>query len=341
MTPAQLRTYAAVVRYGSAKAAAAELGVTEAAVSAHTAALRKQLDDPLYHRSGNGLAFTPGGLRLATRASELLGLQDQTREEVRAASQGRRVLRLATTTMFAEFAAAGLIELFRTRANDLEVELSVHSGADFGELLASRQADVTIGPERSGGPGSDGGGGRLGAPTTGPGGVVPSAAEFQSYPFLRYQLVPVVALRHPLAGGRPSTARLRETPWLLGPSIAERGGATAHFIERFAVPEAQQRIFQSHEAALAEATEGKGLALAPEFRVKEAVSAGRLKTVVLVGGAVQATWVATTLDRHRAKQVATELGRFVTTPRAIQAMLSGSGTNVGRFRPRVHVTLWS
>lgn len=36
-----------------------------------------------------------------------------------------------------------------------------------------------------------------------------------------------------------------------------------------------------------------------------------------------------------------ELRRFVTTPRATQAMLRGSGVDISRFRPSVHVTLWS
>ena len=39
--------------------------------------------------------------------------------------------------------------------------------------------------------------------------------------------------------------------------------------------------------------------------------------------------------------VAAELTRFVTTPRATQAMLRGSGVTVGRFSPSIHVTLWS
>jgi hypothetical protein len=33
--------------------------------------------------------------------------------------------------------------------------------------------------------------------------------------------------------------------------------------------------------------------------------------------------------------------RFVTTPRAIQAMLRGRAVAHGRFHPAVHVTLWS
>lgn len=327
MTPAQLKTFAAIVRHGSAKAAAAELGVSEAAVSAHTAALRKELNDPLYRRAANGLAFTPGGLRLATRAAELLGLQDLTRREVRAAGDGRRVLRLATTALFAEYAAPGLIELFKTRANDLDVEMSVEDGDRFVELLASRQADVTIGP--------------VGGQATRGAGAGPATDQLTSREFLRYQLVLVVHPNHALAKKRVTARQLGWAPWLLGPSAAESGGATATLLRRFSVPEDQQRIFQSHAAALAEVADGNGIGIAPEFRVREAVAAGRLHRISAPGADAQATWAATTLTASQASPVAIELGRFVTTPRAIQAMLSGTGSNVGRFRPRVHVTLWS
>ena len=126
MTPTQLRAFAAVVRLGSVKAAAAELYVTEAAVSLHVGQLRKELGDQLFTRTSAGLAFTPGGLRLASRAVELLGLQDRTVLEVRAAGEGRRMLRLGTSGLFAEYAAPGLISLFAERAKDLDVELSSH-----------------------------------------------------------------------------------------------------------------------------------------------------------------------------------------------------------------------
>lgn len=314
------------MRLGSAKAAASELGVSKAAVSAHTAALRRELDDPLYHRSANGLSFTPGGLRLATRAAELLGLQDLTRLEVQAAGRGQRLLRVAATALFAEYAAPGLFELFKTRAKDLGVEMSVQPSGRFRDLLDSRQADITIGPS------VQTGNGRAGIGTGG------TSVQRQ---FLRYQLIPVVSPRHPLATRRATAAELRSVPWLLGPSVVETTGATAELLRRFDVPEDQQRIFQSHAAAVAEASDGSGVGLVPEFRVREAVTEGRLARVSAPGAAAQSTWVATTLPGGQAMPVATELARFVSTPRAIQAMLSGTGANVGRFRPRVHVTLWS
>src|SRR5690606_10191567 len=76
VTPTQLRAYAAVARLGSVKQAAADLAVTEAAVSLHVGQLRRELGDKLFVRTNSGLAFTPGGLRLASRAVEMLSLQD-------------------------------------------------------------------------------------------------------------------------------------------------------------------------------------------------------------------------------------------------------------------------
>ena len=91
MTPTQLRSFATVVRHGSVRAAAMELGVTEAAVSGNVAILRLELDDRLFRPSRSGLAFTPGGLRLAYRAVQILGLQDQVRREVTEARDGSRL----------------------------------------------------------------------------------------------------------------------------------------------------------------------------------------------------------------------------------------------------------
>ena len=318
VTPTQLKAFTAIVRHGSAKAAAAELGVSEAAISSHTAALRKELGDPLYQRSSSGLSFTPGGLRLATRAGELLGLQERTRQEVRAAGKGQRVLRLATTSLFAEYAAPGLLELFKTRAADLEVEMSVYESGRVADLLASRQADVTIAP-----------GSRL------------RNDSFRSLDFLKYQLVLVAGVGHPLTQGRCDAAALRSQTWFLGPSALEQHGATAHLLDRFAVPEQNQRIFQSHGAAISELQARRGISILPEFRAAAYISKGSLERISAPGAAAPGVWSATSLPPSQATAVAAELMRFITTPRAIQAMLSGSGVDIGHFQPRVHITLWN
>jgi DNA-binding transcriptional LysR family regulator len=317
MTPTQLRAYAAIVRLGASKAAAAELGVSEAAVSAHVAALRRELDDVLFERSSLGLSFTPGGLRLATRAVEMLGLQDQTRHEVRSAAAGRRVLRLAVSSLFGEYAAPGLIELFSTRAKDLSVEMSVHAPGEFGPLLVSRGADVAIGPRPSN---------------------LPDGLEAKE--FLRYQLAVVAGAGHVLANRRATPAELAGSTWLLGPSVLDQHGVAVKMLRRFKVPEGNQRIFQSHAAALTEARRA-GLALAPVQHVAADLTEGRLVRVEAMGCQADGVWSVFTLGRDRTPPTAAELVRFVSTPRAIQAMLGGSGANITHFRPSVHVTLWS
>lgn len=318
MTPTQLRAFAAVVRLGSVKQAAAELEVTEAAVSLHVGQLRKELGDRLFTRTSAGLAFTPGGLRLASRATELLGLQDRTVREVSQAGRGRRLLRIAAASMFAEHAAPGLIELFAGRADDLDVELSVHSPREFGALLHSRSVDVAIGP-------------RTPAPDE----------SIIGIPFLNYQVVAVVAPDHPLARVHASVGDLQGQTWLLGPSAASDFGVVASVLQRLNVPEENQQIFQSHTAAIEEAKRGRGVALSVSFAVADELGNGLLRRVpgpVLHSGS---TWTLFALDERGAPSVAAELGRFVTTPRATQAMLHGSGVTVGRFRPSIHVTLWS
>jgi LysR family transcriptional regulator, low CO2-responsive transcriptional regulator len=331
VTPTQLRAYSAVVRNGSVKAAAAELGVTEAAVSLHVAQLRKELEDQLFGRTAAGLAFTPGGLRLASRATEMLGLADRTVREVSQAGRGRRLMRVAASSLFAEHAAPGLIELFVGRAQDFDVELSVCVPTQFEALLASRTVDVAIGPP------------------------APSTSTLVCRPFLNYEVLVVVAPSHPLAltsGSGPTNGSaiaaqkavrgvLREQTWLLGPSAAAMDGVVPRMLRHLEVPETRQRIFQSHAAALEETRRGNGVALALSFAVAGDLAERRLVALTGHGLPAKGVWSTTTLPDHAVMPVAAELTRFITTPRATQAMLKGSGVNIGHFRPSVHVTLWN
>jgi DNA-binding transcriptional LysR family regulator len=318
VTPTQLRAYAAVARLGSVKQAAADLDVTEAAISLHVGQLRRELGDKLFVRTNSGLAFTPGGLRLASRAVELLSLQDQTILEVRQAGGGRRLLRLAASALFAEHAAPGLIDLFADRAHDLDIEMSSHNPERFESLLLTRTVDAAIGPR--------------------PAAVDPAIT---STDFLNVQVVAVAAPDHPMARITPSTAELREQTWLLGPSAAYGTGVIPELVRRLGVPEDHQRIFQSQAAATAEAKRGKGIAVVVAFAVAPDLAGGDLKRVNAPALPAQGTWSILTLADPQAPPAAVELSRFVTTPRATQAMLRGTGVTAGRFRPSIHVTLWS
>src|ERR1700704_5349981 len=122
MTLAQLQSFVLVARLGSVKAAAAELGVTEPAVSVAVAALRKELGDELIVRAGRGIALTPGGRRLAALATEILGLAEQARRSVQEPPGGRRAVQIAATDVVAEHIGP-MIDAFTTRDPGLEIEI--------------------------------------------------------------------------------------------------------------------------------------------------------------------------------------------------------------------------
>lgn len=300
------------------RAAAEELKVSDAGVSMHVAQLRKELDDKLFVRTASGLAFTPGGLRLAARAVEILGLQQQTAAEVTEAAHGRRLLRIAASSAFAEHAAPGLIELFSSRADDLSVELSVHPARQFRYLVESRAVDVALGP------------------------VVEAPGESLAVrPFLKYQLIAVTAPGSALTNAAVSPGRLREQTWMLGPSAGSPDGEIAGILRGLEIPESQQRIFQSDTAALEEVRQVGGVTLAIGFAVAKDLDAGHLVRVDGPGLRHAGEWSATTLLPNARQPAVSELVRFITTPRCTQAMIRGTGVGVTRFRPKVHVTLWS
>ena len=313
MTFSQLRSFATVARLGSVSAAAQALGVSEPAVSAAVAALRRDLGDALFVRAGGGIRLTPGGERLAAEAAEIVGLEDRLRREVAAARGERGLLRLAVAPAVAEYVSAPLLDAFTRRWPTLEVAQQVAAPEDFASLLADRRADVALGPAP--GPGVD------------------------AVPFLRYKLVVVAAARHRLGGVRDVDLRaLRRERWLVGPADAD--------LERFfasrGLPSPRRGAFTTEAAAHAAAAGGEGVTLAIAHTVLDALRRGALVRLDVRGTPLDAMWHAATLGRDRRSPVADALRRFVTTPDATQAIVARpGGVPAGRFRPPVYVTIWS
>src|SRR3954467_6967674 len=133
MTFTQLRTFALVAELGSLRAAAVALGVSEPAVSAAIAALRSDLGDVLFVRSGSGIALTPGGRALAGRARELVrlarrprpgGTADRTRRDVTHAGSSSGALRVQAAGSCAEHLSR-LLTAFTDRVGGNGVEVRV------------------------------------------------------------------------------------------------------------------------------------------------------------------------------------------------------------------------
>jgi DNA-binding transcriptional LysR family regulator len=142
----QLRTFLAVAETGSVRAAAQDLVVTQAAVSASLAALQKSLGVALLEPDGRGLRLTAAGRAYAGYVRRVLGLLDEAgRAATAAADPERGELRIAAVTTAAEQILPGLLSGFRTRYPRLGVRLEAGNRDRVRGLLDRHQVDLVLG----------------------------------------------------------------------------------------------------------------------------------------------------------------------------------------------------
>jgi len=320
MTLAQLQSFVLVARLGSVKAAAAELGVTEPAVSVAVAALRRELGDELFVRDGRAIALTAGGRRLAALAGEILGLAEQARRSVQDSPGQPRLMQVAVTSLVAE-QIGPMIDAFTARDPGLEVAIETVPGESMAELLEHRRADIALGPPP----------------------VADRAATIASVPFLRCRLMVVAAPGHPLAGRRDiAPSELTGERWLLGPPQIDPSTGAGLLFTRAGITPADLVAYTSHAAAVAAAAAGDGIVLTLAHTVIEELRRRSLTRIDVRGTPILEMWHASTLGFGRALPAALALQRFATSPEATQVISTGrAGTASSRARPRPHVTLWS
>jgi molybdate transport repressor ModE-like protein len=316
VTLTQLEAFVLVARLGSVKAAARALGVSEPAVSGALAALRRCFDDPLVVRSPGGMSLTAGGRRLMPIAAQMVELATAAESGVRQAQAAPEQLRVVATSTVAEYVARPLLTLFTTRHKPVEATLEVTPADEMPALLTDWQADVALGPRLAG---------------------------FDTTPMLRHRLVVVAGTRHRLARlPRVELRALAGQDWLVDGEGADPASEVGTLLARLGVRDDHIRVFPSLSAAWSAAADGNGVAPGVEHLVARDVERGRLVVLPVDGTPVDLLWHASTVRADRRSDMATKLRRFLDTPDAMQAMHRGDASvPASRFRPPVHVTLWS
>jgi DNA-binding transcriptional LysR family regulator len=258
MTPARLRTFLAVVETGSARAAAAELSVTESAVSAALAALHREVGVALFVRSGRGLRLTEAGGLFAGYARRIVGLLD---EAVAAARQGvsaeRGRLRLGAVTTAGEYLVPGLLTGFRGRYPDVTVTLRVGVRDRILAELADHGLDVVI----------------AGRPLPGRG-LVTRATRANS----------LIAVAAPF---------FQAATWLLREEGSGTRDTTLALLAGLPV-EPPVLTLGSHGAVVASAVLGLGITLVSADAVAAHLRSGELRTVPVPGTPLRRPWHALT-----------------------------------------------
>jgi DNA-binding transcriptional LysR family regulator len=286
-------------------------------VSAAVAALRADLGDALFRRTGSGITLTPGGRALAARARELVRLADRTRREVASATSTGR-LRVLATAACAEHVAGDVVTAFTRRVPQTSVDLVVGSTDCAGTALAEDDADIVLGVRPLPSPGS----------------------EVDSVPFLRYRRAMVAAPGHPLAGRTALRgADLFGHRWFTGPSGLETGSEEHRWAQTCGAA-AEVTPLDSEADARAAVRAGHGILLALEHTVREDLRRGALVRLPVEGTPLSGMWWASVPGDGRAVPAARALQRFLTTPDATTALLARPERRA-RPRPTVRVELWS
>ncbi|MGY2876078.1 LysR family transcriptional regulator, low CO2-responsive transcriptional regulator [Marmoricola sp. URHA0025 HA25] len=143
VSPSRMRTFLAVASTGSVRSAAAELHVTEPAVSTSLGQLRKVLGVDLVRREGRGLRLTAAGEVYADYCRTVMGLLEQAYAAVQSAEEGR--LRLGAVATASEVVLPPALAAFRELHPRVELSLTVAPRDQLFDHLRHHEVDLVLG----------------------------------------------------------------------------------------------------------------------------------------------------------------------------------------------------
>lgn len=137
-----VRTFVAIAETGRFQAAAADLSITQQAVSKRVAALERSLGVRLFTRTPRGASLTIDGKAFLLHARELLQAEQRAAASVR---PDQRALRVDVISR--RIASAGLVHAFYRAHPEVELDLVTLADANAGEAIeavAAGEIDATF-----------------------------------------------------------------------------------------------------------------------------------------------------------------------------------------------------
>ena len=133
-------------RHRNVSSAAAELGITQSALSHALVKLRAQYQDPLFVRVSKGVAPTEFALGLQREVEEFVARAHRLSERVEVFDPGKAQGRIVVwcTDFFESVAGAPLLKRLQREAPDLQLAFHPFSGAFPKNQLEEGQCDLAI-----------------------------------------------------------------------------------------------------------------------------------------------------------------------------------------------------
>lgn len=267
VTLRQLRVFEAVARHLSFSRAAAELHLTQPAVSMQVQSLEEQAGTPLFEQMGKKVYLTAAGEELL-RHARIIGEQLREADEAIAAIRGLRGGRLSIGVVStAKYFAPRLLMAFRLRHPEAELRLGVFNREKIVRQLMDNEIDLAI----------------MGSP--------PREFDTVAQVFAEHPLVIVAPPHHPLVGKKKvEPIQLTGETFL----IRESGSGTRAAMERF-FAERNVTLDNTFEMGTNETIKqavmaGMGLAFLSENAISLELSVGCLVKLKVAGTPVKRHW---------------------------------------------------
>jgi LysR family transcriptional regulator for metE and metH len=238
-----LRTLSALRSAGSLVRAAQLLNLTQSALSHQIKLLEDRYGGPLFERKSVPIGFTATGARLLKLADLLLPEIETAEREVARLTQGDTgQLRVALECPTCFDWLMPVMDAFRKRWPEVEIDLVSDGHSDPAELLRGGAADLVIGA-----------------------GCGP---EFGSFPLFRYETLAVMAQKHRLAAQRRLQAADFEGETLITYPLPEARVDLIREVLRPAGIHVQRRTAELTVAVLQLVASRRGIAALPAWAIK-------------------------------------------------------------------------
>ena len=264
----QLKLFYLSIKRQSLSAAAAELNITQPAVTQGIKRLQEHYEVRFVERFGKTLVLTEAGRALYDIADDIFTMEKLAEERIRSyQSQQGQPIRIHTSESFGAYYLPALIHQFKTANPNVSVKVDI--------LATDKVVENTI--------------------------ALQNEIGFISYPVKHHQLLLTAVLEEKLviivSPGHHLAARAALTPGdLEGEAVImhEQGSALQKAIDEFTAGQnvriSKHLEFSNNEAIKRAVAEGDGIALISEKVADEEIRAGKLKALPLTGPAVTRTF---------------------------------------------------
>jgi LysR family transcriptional regulator for metE and metH len=243
-----MRSLVAIADTGKLAAAAAQVHLTQSALSHQVRAVEEHYGIALFQRTSSGLRFTAAGQRLLQLArATLADVAEAERDLTRLKGDTRGELRIALECHTCFDWLMPVMDEFRKRWPEVEIDLVAGFHSDPVDLLKKDLADLVIGSE------------------------IPRGREHSSLPLFRFEILAVLPVEHRLRAKRRVEAADLEGETLITYPVPEK---RIDFIRQVLAPagiKLKRRTAELTIAILQLVASRRGIAALPNWGVKNYV----------------------------------------------------------------------